>query len=215
LIFLVVKIFSFEMNPMNESSKSIFHKLKDSRYATRYLVGEGIDIGAGEDSIGIYSEFFPLMKSCRAWDVEDGDAQNMDLIPDNCFDFVHSSHCLEHLRHPRIAINNWLRILRPGGHLICLVPDEDLYEQGSFPSIFNSDHKHTFTIFKKKSWSSQSVNLTDLISSIDFNIDILKIELLDATFRYMIRKGKDGANLDQTTTPIGECAIEFVIRKNL
>ncbi|MGH1556813.1 hypothetical protein ACRAWD_01365 [Caulobacter segnis] len=52
---------------MHESSKSVFHKIKDSRYATRYIVGDGIDIGAGEDSIGQYYEFFPLMTSCRGW----------------------------------------------------------------------------------------------------------------------------------------------------
>jgi hypothetical protein len=36
---------------MHESSKSIFGKLHDSRYATRYLVGDGIDIGAGQDQL--------------------------------------------------------------------------------------------------------------------------------------------------------------------
>ena len=43
---------------MNEASKSIFGKLKDSRYATRYIVGHGVDIGAGEDSLAAYFEFF-------------------------------------------------------------------------------------------------------------------------------------------------------------
>jgi hypothetical protein len=42
-------------------------------------------------------------------------------------------------------------VLKPGGHLVCLVPDEDLYEQGMFPSTFNDDHKRTLTIAKKKS----------------------------------------------------------------
>jgi hypothetical protein len=35
----------------------------------------------------------------------------------------------------------------------------------------------------------------------------VKVELLDATFRYGIER------LDQTMTPVGECAIEFVLRK--
>jgi hypothetical protein len=47
---------------MHESSKSIFGKIRDSRYATRYIVGDGIDIGAGPDSIAQYYELFPLMK---------------------------------------------------------------------------------------------------------------------------------------------------------
>lgn len=198
---------------MNESSKSIFHKIKDSRYATRYIIGDGIDIGSGNDSLGLYFEFFPLMRTCRSWDLPDGDAQVMASVPDQSFDFVHSSHCLEHMRNPHIAINNWLRILKPGGHLICLVPDEDLYEQGVFPSTFNSDHKHTFTISKKDSWSSNSINISDMLSSVNDKSQILKIELLDATYRYNINQIYEGDRYDQTMTPIGECAIEFVLKK--
>jgi len=198
---------------MNESSKSIFHKIKDSRYATRYIIGDGIDIGSGNDSLGLYFEFFPLMRTCRSWDLPDGDAQEMASVPDQSFDFVHSSHCLEHMRNPHIAINNWLRILKPGGHLICLVPDEDLYEQGVFPSTFNPDHKHTFTISKKKSWSSNSINVSDMLSSVHDKSQILKIELLDATYRYKMNQIYESNRYDQTMTPIGECAIEFILKK--
>jgi SAM-dependent methyltransferase len=198
---------------MHESSKSIFHKIKDGRYATRYLIGNGIDIGAGPDCIAQYHEFFPLMRSCRAWDLPDGDAQLMAGVPDSSFDFVHSSHCLEHMHDPRIALNHWLRILKPGGHLICLVPDEDLYEQGVFPSSFNDDHKHTFTIHKNQSWSSNSINLISLLSLTEASIEIKKIELLDATFRYSLQALENAPRIDQTNTPIGECAIEFVLKK--
>jgi SAM-dependent methyltransferase len=198
---------------MHETSKSIFHKIKDSRYATRYLVGDGIDIGAGPDSLAIYSDFFPLMKSCRAWDKPDGDAEFMQSIESSTYDFVHSSHCLEHMRNAQNALENWVRILKPGGYLICIVPDEDLYEQGVFPSTFNDDHKHTFTIFKKKSWTEHSINVFDLLSSLRHEIEVRKIELLDATYRYDLNKRLNQKRYDQTATPIGECAIEFVIRK--
>ena len=198
---------------MHESSKSIFGKIRDSRYATRYIVGDGIDIGAGPDSLGQYYELFPLMKSCRGWDVPDGDAELMDSIKDDAVDFVHSSHCLEHMRNPSIALDNWLRILKPGGHMICLVPDEDLYEQGVFPSTFNPDHKHTFTIHKRKSWSKNSINLFDLLSRTSYPIEIKKIELLDATFRYDLNRYMKIPRIDQTMTSIGECAIEFVLKK--
>ena len=152
-------------NTMHETSKSIFHRLHDSRYATRYFVGDGdgIDIGSGPDPLSQYYEFFPQMKSCRSWDLKDGDAQKMKTVADGSFDFVHSSHCLEHMRKVDVALANWVRILKRGGHLVCMVPDEDLCERGVFPSTFNPDHKHTLTIHKKKSWSPVSVNLLDLI----------------------------------------------------
>ena len=193
---------------MHEASKSIFFRLKDSRYATRYLRGDGIDIGSGGDSLGQYYEFFPLMTSLRSWDLEDGDAQYMNSVLENTFDFVHSSHCLEHMMDPKIALNNWIRILKPGGHLICIIPDEDLYEQGIFPSTYNNDHKWTFTINKKSSWSPNSINLLDLIKNLDHDVEVKKIELMDSTYRYNL-----GIRVDQTTTPVGESAIEFILRK--
>ncbi|MBT8543379.1 class I SAM-dependent methyltransferase [Polynucleobacter paneuropaeus] len=196
---------------MFENSKSIFHRLKDARYATRYFVGEGVDIGAGPDPLGQYAEFFPLMKSCKAWDINDGDAQWMSSVDDETFDFVHSSHCLEHMRDISSAMSNWLRILKPKGHLICLVPDEDLYEQGIFPSTFNDDHKHTLTIFKKNSWSRASVNIFDIISALPGAVAVKKIELLDTTFQY--QKVALKQREDQTLNPIGECAIEFILQK--
>lgn len=68
------------------------------------------------------------MRSCKGWDLPDGNAQTMKSIEDNTFDFAHSSHCLEHMKDPHVALDNWLRILKSGGDLICLVLDEDLYE---------------------------------------------------------------------------------------
>ena len=193
---------------MHETSKAVMRRLHDSRFAMRYFIGDGIDIGAGSDPLGNYKEFFPGMRSCRAWDIADGDAQFMEGVADASLDFVHSSHCLEHLRDPAEALRNWLRILKPGGHLVVVVPDEDLYEQGVFPSTWNSDHKWTFTIFKVRSWSPNSHNLTDLLEDLGDVARLLKIETLDATFRYGITK-----RIDQTMTPVGECAIEFVAQR--
>lgn len=198
---------------MHETSKSIFGKLRDARYATRYLVGQGIDIGAGRDPLGQYHEFFPLMSGCRAWDMPDGDAQYMASVPDAHVNFVHSAHCLEHMVDPAVALHHWLRILKPGGHLVCIVPDEDLYEQGVFPSTFNSDHKWTFTMGKAASWSPVSVNLLDLLGSVRAQAQLLKLELLDATYRRHLPRLTGQARLDQTTTPVGECGIEFVMQK--
>ncbi len=59
-------------------------------------------------------------------------------------------------------MHHWLRVLKPGGHLVVTIPEEDLYEQGRFPSTFNLDHKWTFTIHKQKSWSAKSKGPTTL-----------------------------------------------------
>jgi SAM-dependent methyltransferase len=190
---------------MNETSKSIQRRLTDSRFLSQFFVGYGIDIGSGPDSLAQYSELFPLCQGIRSWDKNDGDAQVMLTVKDKSYDFVHSSHCLEHMKDPIEALHNWERILKPGGHLVMLVPDEDLYERGVWPSQSNPDHKYTFTIYKKKSWSPVSLNVIDLV--VQMNCAPVKIELLTGTYR------KSLGFTDQTKTPIGECAIEIVLRK--
>jgi SAM-dependent methyltransferase len=192
---------------MKECSKSIPRRLRDAAFATNYFRGIGIDIGGKPDPLSQYGELFPLVESIKTWDWEDGDAQLMAGVADDTLDFVHSSHCLEHLVDPVQGLRNWLRILRPCGHLIVTVPDEDLYEQGVFPSTFNRDHKWTFTIQKPASWSERSINVFDLLRELGADAEILKVELLHATYRYALPR------YDQTLTPIAECGIEIVVRK--
>lgn len=192
---------------MYEASKAVMRRLFDSRFATRYFIGNGIDIGAGPDPLDQYTEQFPLMNSCRSWDLADGDAQYLATLMDESLDFVHSSHCLEHMLDPQVALTSWIRVLKPGGHLVVTVPDEDLYEQGVFPSTFNTDHKWTFTMLKLESWSPKSINLFALLSHFAGVIQIVKVEQIDAGYRFKMSRR------DQTLSIVSECAIEFILRK--
>jgi SAM-dependent methyltransferase len=169
---------------VQEVSKSLARRSSDRRYATRWFVGDGIDIGAGDDPLSKLASFLPLMGLVRSWDRADGDAMLMQGVDDETYDFVHSSHALEHMGDPTVALRNWIRICRKGGHLIITVPDEDLYEQGVFPSTFNSDHKWTFTIGKAQNWCSKSINIIELLGHFVSVVEIIKIELLDSAFIY-------------------------------
>jgi SAM-dependent methyltransferase len=192
---------------MKECSKSIPRRLAHPNFVNRFFVGDGLDIGGKPDPLVLYLELFSRMRSVRTWDLEDGDAQFLAGVADASFDFVHSSHCLEHLRDPREGLRNWFRVVRPGGHLIVTVPDEDLYEQGQFPSAFNVDHKWTFTIHKPSSWSDRSVNMLSLVEMLGLEADVQRVELLNTTYRYGLPR------YDQTKTPVGESGIELVVRK--
>jgi SAM-dependent methyltransferase len=192
---------------MKECSKSISRRLSNPNFMRRYFKGRGLDIGGKPDPLALYAELFPLVTQIKTWDIEDGDAQYLAPIPREAFNFVHSSHCLEHLNDPIEGLKNWVRVLSPGGYLIVTVPDEDLYEQGVFPSTFNKDHKWTFTIYKRSSWSPNSLNILDLVIGLP-DVSIEKIELLNATHRTLPR-------YDQTLTPVGECGIEIVLRKEM
>ncbi len=191
------------------TSISILRRVHDARFATRYFRGDGIDVGGGIDSLALFTEFFPLIHSLFIYDQQHGDAQLLRNVADVSFDFLYSSHCLEHMRDPVEAMNNWVRVVKPGGHLVVQVPDEDLYEQGVWPSRFNRDHKATFTMHKTKSWSPVSVNVLNLLCGLSDRAQIVSVELLDQGYRY----GLQGKGFDQTRTPMAEAGIEFVLRK--
>jgi SAM-dependent methyltransferase len=193
---------------MHESIKAIMRRNQDRRFATTYLIGDGIDIGCGEQPISLYAEFYPGMRSLKPWDLPDGDGALLEGVEDEIYDFVHSSHSLEHMSDPRVAMANWIRVLKKGGHMVLLLPDEDMFEQGNWPSAYaGADHITSWTIKKNQSWCPASINVVDFLSEFADSVEILKIEKLDSTYLYNIEA------IDQTRTPIGECAIEVVLRK--
>lgn len=124
---------------MKETSKSFSKRLSLGHF-DKYLKGHGIDIGAGSDPLVINNG------SVRSWDLVDGDGTFLDGVADSSFDFVYSSHCLEHLQHPFLALENWSRVLKSGGYLYIVVPDYTLYEKEKWPSKFNKDHKYSFSL---------------------------------------------------------------------
>lgn len=189
----------------DETTKAVLRRLHDAAYATTYFVGRGIDIGAGRDGLGVWQQKFPLIESCYAWDLKDGDAQAMVGVQDGDFDFVHSAHCLEHMRSAREALLNWWRILRPGGHLVVIVPDADLYEQNVWPSTFNPDHKARFTMRRLMTASKLDTHyMPDLIPANGMLVRLLRLE---QSFYFGIPRA------DQTSGGLSESAIEMVVRK--
>lgn len=191
----------------NECSKAATRRALDPAFTELFFVGNGIDIGAGPDGLSAHQDKFPKMQGVRLWDIPDGDAMLMLGVEDNSLDFAHSSHCLEHLHNPATAIGNWLRIVKPGGYVVFTVPDEDLYEQGVWPSTYNPDHKCTFTTFKPRSWSPRSINLLPLLCSLNPPCQIIKVEQIVAKYDWT------GARRDLTWLTDAECAIEVVLRK--
>jgi len=151
---------------MNETTKS---KKYWGEIEKKAIQGFGIDIGCGPD---------PVTPGATRFDQEHGDANIITQHVKNQFDFVYSSHCLEHMHDPQATILDWWKLVKPGGYIFIVVPDEDLYEQGVFPSQFNPDHKATFTISKSKSWSPKSFNVFDLAKSLPAG-EIISLKLQD------------------------------------
>ena len=123
----------------NETSKC-YSRRRERGDFKRYLFGHGIDIGCGPDPLVVEEG------SVRGWDKADGDALYMEEVANESYDFVYSSHCLEHVKDVKLALTNWVRILKRGGILYVVVPDFELYEKNRWPSCFNPDHKFSFSL---------------------------------------------------------------------
>jgi len=64
-----------------------------------------------------------------------------------------------------------------------------------------------WTIGKLESWCPASINIIEFLHEFVGDVEPLKIELLDSTFLRTM------PFMDQTRSPIGECAIEVILRK--
>jgi SAM-dependent methyltransferase len=89
-------------------------RLYIDQVAEHFCRGRGLDIGAGQ---------CPL-RGAIAVDV-DGDQDAM-CLRDHKYDYIFSSHCLEHLTDPIGALEHWKSRLRHGGVLFLYLPHPDM-----------------------------------------------------------------------------------------
>ena len=53
------------------------------------------------------------------------DGTELNRIPSGTYDFVISSNCLEHIANPLKALTEWIRIIKPGGLILLVLPDKE------------------------------------------------------------------------------------------
>lgn len=174
----------WEKDVTNEASKTRAIRAHD--FEQRYFSGSVLDIGCGADLVVPHAEPF---------DREHGDANEvLQHLAPRTYSCVHSSHCLEHMKDVPAALEQWWELVQLGGHLVVVVPDEALYEQGIFPSLFNRDHKATFRLGDSASWSPRSYSLDGLFAALP-GARTLSAERQDA--------GYDHSLMREGTTPWG------------
>lgn len=114
----------------------------------KFCVGDGVDIGFGGDPIvphaicmdmpGRYANYMNHVQHLH------GDARNLHWFRADALDWVYSSHVLEDFEDTGAVLEEWLRVVRPGGYLVLFLPDEQTYRaycqmQGKPP---NAHHIH-------------------------------------------------------------------------
>ncbi len=177
---------------VGETSKARARR-KREKFFQKYCQGKGIDIGCGDDK---------LTWKCDGWDMQNGDAQYLQGVPDRFYDFVYSSHTLEHMVSPEIALSTWWRVIKVGGYLLLYIPHRDLYERNTtLPSRWNPDHKHYFLLDHDETPCTLGI------------VPLIIRTLEDAEIIYA-KVCSDGYISDNTNNCCnGEYSIEIVIQK--
>jgi ubiquinone/menaquinone biosynthesis C-methylase UbiE len=66
------------------------------------------------------------------------EATDLQNIKNSTYDFLLSSNCLEHIANPLKALDEWIRIIKPDGYFLLVLPKKES----------NFDHKRPNTTFE-------------------------------------------------------------------
>jgi len=99
-----------------------------------YCRGNGCDVGFGGDKIkkdqciGIdYAQPYAHTGNDKV-DIECDVINDEIPVPDNTYDYVYTSHLIEDFTDTGSALKKFIRILKSGGNLILVFPDQQKYE---------------------------------------------------------------------------------------
>ena len=99
-----------------------------------YCTGKGCDVGFGGDKImkvncdGIdFAQPYTYTGKDKV-DIACDVINNEIPVPDNKYDYVYTSHLIEDFVDTKDALKKFIRILKSGGNLILVFPDQPKYE---------------------------------------------------------------------------------------
>lgn len=114
--------------------------------AAPYVKGLGLDIACGPwkvfpHSIGLDGAAYQSLDNKGPNLVMD--CRSLALFADGMFDYIFSSHFLEHVEDPEAVLREWWKKIKVGGVLILYLPHKAYYPNCGQPGA-NPDHKHDF-----------------------------------------------------------------------
>jgi ubiquinone/menaquinone biosynthesis C-methylase UbiE len=124
---------------------------KVRKLVERFCQGNGVDIGHGGDAINNTAIRIDLDKMYTnvGNDVTQlkGDGRNLYWFEDNVLDYVYSSHLLEDFEDTYDVLKEWVRVLKYGGKLVLVLPDEQIYREYCRKNGFGTNEHHKMEYF--------------------------------------------------------------------
>jgi SAM-dependent methyltransferase len=117
-----------------------------------FCVGRGLDVGCGQEKVtpecigvdllarGELGKYGVVEGRASVADLQ-ASGDNLPMFADGELDFVVARHNLEHYVDVVKTLEEWRRVLRAGGHLAVVAPDE----RAGDTVFLDPTHKHCFT----------------------------------------------------------------------
>lgn len=131
-------------------------------FALEVCKGEGLDVGYGKEEWK-----FPGATGVDLVDNNGYDAYN---LPEGEFDYIHSSHLLEHLPDWVGALNHWTKRLKSGGVLFMYLPE---FSQKYWRPWFNRKHLSVLDPHVINEYLQDSGYKNIYVAGIDLNFSFL------------------------------------------
>jgi ubiquinone/menaquinone biosynthesis C-methylase UbiE len=166
-------------------------------YTSLVLGKKGLEIGG--PTVRIFRHMIPIYQSAAALDgvnfstntIWEGDiganagryayykdkvgrqfiseAADLSKIQDQSYDFLISSHCLEHVANPILAVKEWKRVVRRDGTMMLFLPNK----------AHSFDHRRAFTTFEhllsdyeKGTPETDLTHLDEILEKHDYSMDV-------------------------------------------
>lgn len=152
-----------------------------------YCVGKGCDIGFGGDKVKLENcdsiDFpSPYTKVGKAKVDIPCDVINNEIpVADNTYDYVYTSHLIEDFVDTKNGLEKFIRILKNGGNLVLVFPDQMKYEayckkNGQFLNPYHVHQEMGYDFMIQKLDEISNISYKVLYSSncvIDYNVIIV------------------------------------------
>jgi len=171
-----------------------------SRLAFRYCLGKGIEIGGAihnqfrlHDCLNVDREKYGFFQK---WQEENhGKYLPVDIVAlgdelpfkDNVFDYVITSHVIEHFENPIRALIEWRRVIKPGGVIFTICPHRNRIPQNFVSKVVTAEFLYRVYLNNVRSmenkhhywWTLQDfLNMVNIINR-ELKLDMKVVDVQD------------------------------------